>query len=351
MRPALLKQHVKQLLSRTGVLDPGAKWGIGIYEGPSPLQLAQPAGIANPVLTWRSVTDVPASLVADPFMVRSSSGWQMFFEVMNAATKRGEIALAVSEDGLSWEYEQIVLAEPFHLSYPYVFHTDGQHYMLPESHEDGAVHLYRAQQYPHVWAREATLVTGHSYSDPSVVCVRGHWYLFVETSPSGSSDTLRLYHADRLLGPWREHPESPVLTRDPYGARPAGRIVVERGRLLRFAQTCYPSYGRSVRAFEITDLSPTTYSERSVSSTPVLEASGQGWNGRGMHHVDAHEVTPGLWRACVDGYSETSLRVPWRRRPAAPSEPPQLELLPPVDAVDREEIGAVDEPVLHDEAV
>jgi hypothetical protein len=35
--------------------------------------------------------------------------------------QEGEIGLATSEDGLKWDYKQVVLNEPFHLSYPYVF--------------------------------------------------------------------------------------------------------------------------------------------------------------------------------------------------------------------------------------
>jgi hypothetical protein len=40
----------------------------------------------------------------------------MFFEVMDAVIKKGRIGLAVSDDGKSWAYDSIVLAEPFHLS-------------------------------------------------------------------------------------------------------------------------------------------------------------------------------------------------------------------------------------------
>src|SRR4051812_33273086 len=96
-------------------------WSIGIYAGKSPLQLAPAPGAGNPVISAASVTDVPARFVADPFMLRENSLWHMFFEVLNDRNDRGEIGLATSPDGLTWQYRQIVLAEPFHLSYPYVF--------------------------------------------------------------------------------------------------------------------------------------------------------------------------------------------------------------------------------------
>jgi hypothetical protein len=34
--------------------------------------------------------------------------------------------------------------------------------------------------------------------------------------------------------------------------------------------------------------------------TPVVEASGKGWNADGMHHVDAQQTHTGQWIAVVD---------------------------------------------------
>ncbi len=48
-------------------------------------------------------------------------GGHMFFEVLPADTERARSDLATSSNGLDWTYEQIVLREDFHLSYPYVF--------------------------------------------------------------------------------------------------------------------------------------------------------------------------------------------------------------------------------------
>ena len=69
-------------------------WSIGIYTGISPLHVG-PAGVMhNPVLTAAQVTDIPATFVADPFMLRGQQTWSMFFEVMHAEWQRGVIGLA-----------------------------------------------------------------------------------------------------------------------------------------------------------------------------------------------------------------------------------------------------------------
>jgi hypothetical protein len=283
-------------------IDPyGEEWSIGLLEGPSPVDLRAIPGVSDPVLTREHVTDVPAQFVADPFMVRDGGRWWMFFEVMNAEAGKGEIGLAASEDGLSWRYERIVLREEHHLSYPFVFVAGGRHFMVPESFQAGEIRLYEAVDFPFTWAPTGTLVTGEYLVDPTIVRHAGAWWLFAETNPELRHDTLRLFRSEALRGAWEEHPSSPVVAGDPGAARPAGRIVRHGGRLIRFAQDCGPSYGHAVHAFEISDLSASTYTEREALDRAVIEASGEGWTASGMHHVDAHRIEGGRWRAAVDG--------------------------------------------------
>jgi hypothetical protein len=118
-------------------------------------------------------------------------------------------------------------------------------------------------------------------------------------------DTLRLYFADNLSGPWAEHPASPIVAGNKHKARPGGRVLVLDDRIIRFAQDCLPVYGTQVRAFEISELTANSYVESESQYSPVLMASGQGWNGLGMHHIDAHRMSEGRWIASVDGHSES----------------------------------------------
>ncbi|HEY0379752.1 MAG TPA: hypothetical protein VGC87_22725 [Pyrinomonadaceae bacterium] len=276
-------------------------WSIGIYAGESPYQLLPHPSVANPVLTGGHVTDVPAEFVADPFMTRLNGTWYMFFEVMNQRTQRGEIGLAQSGDGLAWSYRQIVLAEPFHLSYPYVFEWAGEHYMIPETLGANAVRLYRATAFPTEWAYLGALFEG-AFADPSICYFEDHWWLFACSTPY-RHDTLRLFRSGSLTGSWTEHPASPIVEEDKLSARPGGRVLVAGHRVTRFSQVCFPSYGSQVRAFEIRELAGASYSEREHPQSPILKGSGSGWNAVGMHHVDPHPLTGGRWLACVDGLS------------------------------------------------
>lgn len=302
------KDGVRTWLIRRGAFVDGPFWAISIYEGPSPLRLRPVPGSA-PALGARDVTDVDAKFVADPFMLRQTHGWHLFFEVLNRDRAVGEIGLASSPDGVHWDYEQVVLSAESHLSYPYVFPFDGEVFMVPETCSEHEVRLYRATDYPRRWEIDTVLLTGRPYKDASVFLHEDRWWMYVETSTGPRFDTLRLFTADRLRGPWREHASSPVCL-DASAARPAGRVLRYEGQPLRFAQDCSHAYGRSVNAHLVTELADDSYVEHPTSPASILAPAPHGWNDAGMHHVDAHEVTPGRWLACVDGRPATGLRRP-----------------------------------------
>jgi len=302
--------------ARPSVPAPAARtvwreWSIGIYAGDSPLRLRPAEGVVNPVLTAKQVTDVPAEFVADPFMIQIGQRWYMFFEVWNRRTQKGEIGLAISDDTKSWAYRKIVLSEPFHLSYPYVFEWQGEYYMVPESRRASSVRLYKATHFPTEWTFVEALIDGRDYGDCSLFYASDRWWLFAGTGvPPYRADTLHLFHTENLLGRWRQHPKSPVARGNVHIARPAGRVLVHDGRIVRFAQDCDGGYGLRVRALEISELTTRRYRERELPESPILEPAGTGWNASGMHHVDPHHLDVGRWLACVDGqisheYKET----------------------------------------------
>lgn len=306
------KQALERVLRRAvptslrWLLKPVKKeFSIGIYVGDSPFSLTASKQASNPVLTRKDVTDVPAAFVGDPFMCRANDRWYMFFEVMNRLTWRGEIGLATSDNGMEWRYQRIVLAEPFHLSYPYVFEWRGEHYLIPECGENGGVRLYKATNFPNDWSYVEDLLTDGRFFDSSILRYQGKWWLFSAIGEDEKPPTLRLYFAENLIGPWQEHPASPLVEENYHKARPSGRMLVIRDRPIRFSQDLLPTYGSQVRAFEVLDLSLTAYEERQVGEEPVLKAGKASWNNGGMHHIDAHVLPDGSWIACVDGWVPT----------------------------------------------
>lgn len=290
-------------LSPTQLAPLQARWSIGLYRGDHPLSLAPHPGVAPVILGWDHVTDVVADFVADPFCHRVGSAHVLFFEVWNRTRSRGEIACASSADLMTWRYDGVVLREAIHLSYPCVFASGPDIFMIPETREAQAVRLYRAEAFPHRWRLVRELLHG-DFADATPFYHEGRWWLFVHRG----LDELRLYSAPALDAPFEEHPASPLVAGNRRLSRPAGRLLAHNGRVLRFAQDAWPNYGSRVRALEIDQLSTETYAEHEVPESPILEGSGRGWNALGMHHVELLPQADGRWLALVDGYTPAAFQ-------------------------------------------
>jgi hypothetical protein len=235
-------------------------------------------------------------------MLKVDHTWYMFFEVMNRVTKKGEIGIATSRDGINWTYKNIVFVELFHLSYPYVFEWKNEYYMIPETRKTGSVLLKKASKFPKKWRFVKALLVGRRFTDASIFRYGDKGWLFNRTSTEFKFDTLWLYYLEDLMGPWLEHPKSPVMKGNPHMARPGGRVLALDERIIRYTQDRYPDYDIQVYAFEIQELTTERFREKAVSEDPALTFSGGGWNESGMHHIDPHPLEDGNWIACVDGW-------------------------------------------------
>lgn len=272
------------------------EWAIAIYKGETPSKLEPWIKAPETVLTFKDVTDVEATFVADPFMILIDDLWYLFFEVLNNTSGLGEIGYATSSNCIEWTYGKIILRENFHLSYPSVFKDNQELYMIPETRQAGEIRLYKADAFPQKWRQEKVLIKGN-YADATIFKDEKGWWIF---ALHGTQD-LHLFFSDSLLGDWAPHPANPIVENNMKTSRPAGRMIQENGKLYRLAQDGVPLYGNKVRMFEITNLSRTNYAERELEESPILKGARKGWNSIAMHHVDAHQLEDKSWIACVDG--------------------------------------------------
>jgi hypothetical protein len=266
------------------------EWSIGVSVAASPLEPDPDGRGVNPALTAGSDPSPDTAFVADPFVVRDGSRYWMFFEAMSARTGRGEIALASSADGVGWTSRGSVITEPFHMSFPCVIDSGDDVWMTPETRAAHSVRLYVAEDFPRRWRPVADLLTG-DFVDPCVFRRGQHWWLFA-TSRRG----LHLFYSSHVTGPWIEHPHSPVV-RDPGLSRSAGRPIDLGPRLVRLAQNSRRTH---IQAFDIVQMSTTSYVEREAAESPIAIAR-NGWNEGGIHHLNACARPDGLWLVAVDG--------------------------------------------------
>lgn len=237
--------------------------------------------------------------VADPFRIAFDGTEYIFAEVWYPSAERGQIAV-FEMAGDSIRSAEVVLAEPFHLSYPCVFEADGCYYMLPEAWESGALLLYKAHRFPWTWRLCETLLR-IDYADPQICFSGGLWYIFLNTDPL-SNATCSIFWAESPRGPWRGHTRNPVVANDPALARSAGPFLSSAGKLLRFTQDCRRSYGGGILVSQITGLSPDHYAHRALGPLTVERPV---WASTALHHVHVYRDR-GHDRAVFDGYCADS---------------------------------------------
>ncbi len=243
--------------------------------------------------SWNVMPDPGFRFYADPFPFAHDGRMYLFVEDFDHRRSKAAISVVPFDERGPTGPARSVLEEPWHLSYPFVFAHGGQIWMIPESSTARTVNLYRADPFPDRWVREATLIEDVEASDATIVRHGGRLWMFAATRDGAGSwsDTLSLFSAADLRGPWQPHPANPVLI-DKSSARPAGAIVVRDGKMWRPVQDCSGGYGTGIGLAEITRLDDQGFSQKvhcTLHSDPR-------WPGRRFHTLNRAG-----WLECIDG--------------------------------------------------
>ncbi len=210
---------------------------------------------------------------ADPFPIEKDGRVWILLEVLPFATQCGYLAaVELFADG-SHSAAQTIMNTGSHLSYPFIFESQDELYMLPEAGASREVALWKCEQFPDRWIKVATLLTDVCFTNATVCEYEGLWWLFLTIGEKNGiclQDELHLYYADSLLSPWTRHSENPVKS-DARNARPAGNIFYRDGVLYRPAQDCATGYGKATLLNRIDQLDIEHFIE-----TPIARI-GSGW--------------------------------------------------------------------------
>lgn len=301
-------------------------WRIGwrLHDGPGVFERRDLGG-----RPWTVLGDPGTRFFADPFPVTWKGRTCVFFEDLDHRVGKGVISAMTFDDAGPAGEAVRVLEEPWHLSYPFVISHEGSLWMVPESSLSGCVPIYRCIEFPYRWERAGTLLEKVEAADATIFRHAGRFWMTCATREGrgGYSDTLGIFHAADLLGPWEAHRLRPALI-DVAAARPAGAVVVRQGRLWRPVQDCSRGYGKALALARIDRLDPGTYSqtvESRIDPGPV-------WPGGRLHTLNRSGRLE-----CIDGTTynpRIGVLRPFadaRMRPRAtdPHAPPP----PTVDAV------------------
>lgn len=276
-RPAALVRHVASSFARAAGtrLLYSRPWSVRVRERrPSP----RAGWSAGPGLVrWRR-----GHLYADPFLIEREGRHHLFCEEVRAGERTGLISHTElpPRGGLASPPEP-VLAQPYHLSYPFVFTHDGEALMIPETSAMKRVELYRATSFPARWELDTIVMEGVDAADATILADGGRLWMFVAiAAPHASSlDELHLFWADDPRGPWRAHPRNPVVS-DVRCARPAGPVQRWHGSLVRPGQDGSRRYGGAISFRRIDVMTEHDYAEHEVAR---LEPGDAGAGARATH--------------------------------------------------------------------
>jgi hypothetical protein len=261
--PVILKKAVAYPFRKRTVQH----WKIAVRIGHQPLFESADADVSG----FRWIELPKDHFWADPFAIEHQGKCWAFFEDYHYPKRRARIACGeISAEG-ALIAPQPCLESEHHYSYPHVFYSGDDLFMVPESVSSNSVDLYRCHEFPATWVREATLLEGR-FVDTTIWQHEGLWWLMTtRAEPDSRAGCLFLFYSESLTGEWKFHPSNPIST-DIRKNRGAGNVFLANRQLIRPSQSCSPIYGYSFSFNEITELSKERYSEKQLRTiTP--------WNG------------------------------------------------------------------------
>jgi hypothetical protein len=243
-------------------------WNVGVVR--APVQEFLRPGF-RPEVDW--FPPLPRGhFIADPMATWREGVMYVFFEEFDYWSQRGRIRYCMIDASGQISPASDALCPPFHVSYPFLVEHAGEVFMVPETHQDHCVALYRASRFPNSWQKETTLLQDWPGVDASLVQYDGRWWMFLIRYAYPPAFDLYVWYADDLFGPWRPHVRNPVKS-DPSTVQCAGKPFVHDGALYRVAQDCSRVYGGAVRIMRVTRLNPSEYVEAEVAHVPPIGGS------------------------------------------------------------------------------
>jgi hypothetical protein len=302
--PGALRSLTKRVFNKiTGRSRHRKQWSIGLVDLPTPEQ--DFFSIQSSDVRW---IDVPTDRFwADPQLYVFEKQLYLFYEELIYSENVGKL-FVVPLHGT----DQLLVGNPIaidlfppvaqHLSFPNVFDYEDSLWMIPECASSGKTLLYQCTHFPAKWQLHSILLDHVCGIDPVIHCSEGLVFLFVGDGRLGNWDNnLRLFFANSLFSEFVEHPQSPIaLGLD--GARMAGKLINQNGKLFRVAQNCSIRYGGSIEVFEITKITRYEYEEcHTRSITP--DTNGQ--YPLGLHTLSVNRENAIL---AIDGLRSTKAR-------------------------------------------
>lgn len=218
---------------------------------------------------FRSLIPPSDRFWADPHLIFKDDKYFIFIEELIYKTNKGHISVIELDQSGNYKTPQIVLERPYHLSFPFIFEYNHEYYMVPESHQNKTIELWRCISFPDKWEFVMNLMEDVFAIDSTLIFYDNKWWIFttiIENENFKAWDELFIFYSTELFSnTWTPHKRNPVIS-DVSRARQAGKIFSYKDDLFRPSQNCSGRYGYGLKLNRIEILNETEYKEAEVSS-------------------------------------------------------------------------------------
>ena len=220
---------------------------------------------------------------ADPFIYNHKEVDYIFFENNNLKSDKGNISYGILTDE-KLTYIQDTFNFKYHLSYPFLWKSKKDIFLIPESSENKLVQIWKCEKFPNKWKLHKTIFKNEYCCDTTIIKdFNNNNWLLTNKSNDPTNDASNELYIYKIIGDFDKfipHKLNPVIT-DCRIARNAGKLDINN-KILRPSQINDSSgYGVGLNINEIVSLNLETFKERVIKKIYPNKKT----NATGIHHI------------------------------------------------------------------
>jgi hypothetical protein len=215
--------------------------------------------------------------MADPFLFEKDGVTYLFYEMFDFIKWKGVIAYSILHDVDKVSNPKIIIEEPYHLSFPFIYENDNEIFIMPETCANGDVHLYKAISFPDIWEKDVTIIQSVFVCD--TIRIKDKYDTYFMASCMSKNPTFPFViscYLNNVLYKLSECDEyfgcvnGVSVAKGDFGIRNAGAVFVHNGNIIRPGQDCRSGiYGAGLVFFSIKSFLP--YKEELFKSIQACE--------------------------------------------------------------------------------
>ena len=126
---------------------------------------------------------------ADPFLFQKDDYYFVFFEAYDRLKRKGVLGYRQITEHTAGDIH-IIYEATSHLSYPFIYETDGNLYIVPESNMSGELYRLKCLSFPNHWEKEKVLMherlvdSTFFFYNQEQYCLIG-WIFFIVLTENG----------------------------------------------------------------------------------------------------------------------------------------------------------------------